>query len=294
MDVMTRLFATTSALKKWAWASLVANMVIVVTGGVVRVTKSGLGCPTWPRCDSESFVPHAAAGIHGAIEFGNLLLTFVLLFLALGTVYAAFRSLSKADPSAKRIKLAALLILGGIPAQAIVGGLTVLSGLNPFVVAWHFLVSIIIICVAVWLLHLLYGLQPAVGTQVPSWLAYGGLIIAGISIWLGTVVTGSGPHAGDANVSRTGFDIPTVARLHSLSAWALVISTLATIWILRRQLSSLVGRAALIMLAVELLQGVIGYWQYFAGVPIPLVLAHVAGVTLLAAAAAHLWLLAKY
>ncbi|PID50895.1 MAG: hypothetical protein CR980_01255 [Propionibacteriales bacterium] len=275
MDVITRVFATTSALKKW------------------RVTKSGLGCPTWPKCDSESFVPHAEAGIHGAIEFGNRLLTFVLLFLALGTLYTAYKALTKGDPSVKQIRLAAWLILAGIPAQAIVGGLTVLSGLNPFVVAGHFIVSIIIICVATWLLHLLYELRPDRNTRVPNWLASAGFIIAFISIWLGTVVTGSGPHAGDANVARTGFDIATVARLHSLSAWALMLSTIATIWLLRDQLASRVGKAAVILLVVELLQGVIGYWQYFAGVPIPLVLAHVAGVALLAVAATNLWLLAK-
>ena len=124
-------------------ANLVANMAIVVTGGAVRLTGSGLGCPTWPRCTDESYVPHGTLGLHGAIEFGNRTLTFVLAVIAIACFLVALRSGDR-----RAIRLSAIIGLG-IPAQAVIGGITVLTDLNPWIVAFHFLVSMAMIGVCV-------------------------------------------------------------------------------------------------------------------------------------------------
>ena len=130
-------------LRLAAWATLVANIAIVVTGGVVRLTGSGLGCPTWPRCTDESFTPHRALDVHSAIEFGNRMITFLLAAVAIATVVAAWRVGRRG-----LLRLAVLLALG-VPAQAVLGGVTVLLDLNPWVVAGHLLISMAMISVAV-------------------------------------------------------------------------------------------------------------------------------------------------
>ena len=145
----------TAALGGWlrplAWATLVANVVLVVTGGAVRLTGSGLGCPTWPRCTSSSFTPHGALDIHAAIEFGNRLLTFVLVAIAVATFLAAWSS------SRTEVRVLAFVLALGIPAQAIIGGVTVLTDLNPWVVSFHLLCSLAIIGLSVLFLHRLAG-----------------------------------------------------------------------------------------------------------------------------------------
>ena len=134
------------ALRPLAWATLVANCVLVVTGGAVRLTGSGLGCPTWPRCTDRSFRPHGALDVHEAIEFGNRMLTFVLVAIAIATFVAAWRS------GRRDLRILGLVLALGIPAQAIIGGITVLTDLNPWVVSFHLLCSLAIIGLAVLLL----------------------------------------------------------------------------------------------------------------------------------------------
>ena len=156
MDLM-RLVRGPRALPRWAIASLAANIGIVVTGGLVRLTGSGLGCPTWPRCTPDSFVAHPALGAHGAIEFGNRLLTFVLIIIAVLTFASAmaYRDPARAERGGRRPdlrRLAAALALG-IPAQAVVGGLTVLFDLNPYLVGLHLLLSMVLIALAVLLVR---------------------------------------------------------------------------------------------------------------------------------------------
>jgi cytochrome c oxidase assembly protein subunit 15 len=140
------------ALPRWAVATLVANIVIVITGGLVRLTGSGLGCPTWPKCTKSSYVSHPELGYHGAIEFGNRLLTFALILVAALTLLSAILSRAQDQRGSGVRWLAAALALG-IPAQAVIGGLSVLYQLNPYVVALHLLVSMILICLAVWLVR---------------------------------------------------------------------------------------------------------------------------------------------
>ena len=232
MDLM-RLVRGPRALPRWAIASLAANIGIVVTGGLVRLTGSGLGCPTWPRCTPDSFVAHPALGAHGAIEFGNRLLTFVLIIIAVLTFASAmaYRDPARAERGGRRPdlrRLAAALALG-IPAQAVVGGLTVLFDLNPYLVGLHLLLSMVLIALAVLLVRKTRGLSSR--PVSPSVLALVRLTFLAlwVAVVLGTVLTGSGPHAGDERVPRNGLDGMLLTQLHSAVAYTTVALTLASV-----------------------------------------------------------------
>ena len=279
---LLRVVAGPRALARWAVASLVANIVIVVTGGLVRLTASGLGCPTWPRCTEDSYVSHPALGMHGAIEFGNRLLTFVLVIVAVLTWVSAMRHRDRGRKRRDLRWIAAGLALG-IPAQAVIGGISVLTQLNPFVVAFHLLVSMVLIAVSTWLVRRTRGLAPQPATRVGVLAARATFVLMWVAVWLGTVVTGSGPHAGDLNAVRTGFDAEFVAHLHAAAVYATLAATLVAGWALR-------SRAALLVLAVELVQAAIGLTQYHLGLPIGLVLLHLLGAALAVAASANLFL----
>lgn len=283
VDVLKRLVDGERALRIWLWASLICNMGIVITGAVVRLTGSGLGCSTWPKCTDESYVPHEASGIHGIIEFGNRTLTFVLIIAALGAFIAAWRN------RGLRSKLwwVCLWIGIGIPFQGVIGGITVLTQLNPFVVALHLMLSVALIVVCVWSVSIAYGQPPAPVTVGQRWLVLATFAASMLAIWIGTVVTGSGPHAGDEKAVRTGFDIETVARLHSLSAWLTVALTIACVIALRGRTH--LRKVSLVLLATVALQGLIGYLQYFTGLPVVLVALHMVGLVLMTAAVS--WLL---
>jgi cytochrome c oxidase assembly protein subunit 15 len=270
-----------------AVASLAANILIVVTGGVVRLTASGLGCPTWPRCTSRSFVPHRELGIHGAIEFGNRTVTVLLVAVAIATLVAAWRY---GRPAVLRL---ALLLALAVPAQAVVGGITVLTGLDPWVVALHMLVSLAMIGVAVVLLRRLHeGDGPAVRT-VPSataWLVRAVFAAGWVVLYVGTVVTGSGPHAGAANVPRNGMDPRALSQLHTDFVFLLLGLTIGALLALRSGgAPARAQRAAWTLLGVECAQAAVGFVQYFTGLPVVLVSLHLLGAALLSAAMT--WLL---
>nr|WP_237268270.1 COX15/CtaA family protein [Tessaracoccus flavescens] len=278
MDVLRKLVDGERALRVWLWASLVCNMGIIVTGAVVRLTSSGLGCPTWPKCSEDSYVPHEAYGINGVIEFGNRLLTFVLIIAALGAFIAAWRNRGVRS----RLWWITLGIGIGIPFQGVIGGITVLTQLNPFVVALHLLLSVALIVICVWSIQVASRPDriPVAPLQKAAVIAT--FVASMLAIWVGTVVTGSGPHAGDLKAVRTGFDIEAVARLHGLSAWLVVALTLVTLWLVRRNAE--LRKVMLIVLGTVLLQGAIGYIQYFLGVPAVIVALHMVGLSLLTAA----------
>ncbi len=269
------------ALRPLAVASLVVNILIVVTGGVVRLTGSGLGCPTWPRCTEESFTPHGAMDIHAAIEFGNRMVTFLIAAVAIATLLAAWRS---GRPGLTRI---AGLLAAGVPAQAVIGGITVRTGLNPWTVSFHLLVSMAMICLAVALVRRVGepdGEAHAVVPPAVTWLTWAVFAAGWAVIYLGTVVTGSGPHAGDAEAPRNGLDPRAVSQLHTDLVFLLLGLTVATVRVLRAvEAPARARRAALTLLAVELAQGVIGFVQYFTGLPVVLVALHLLGAAVLAA-----------
>ena len=284
MDVLTKLVDGERALRRWLWISLICNMGIIVTGAVVRLTGSGLGCPTWPRCTDESYTPHEAYGIHGVIEFGNRLLTFVLVAAALGAFIAAWRNRG----ARSKLWWITLGVGLGIPLQAIVGGITVLTQLDPVWVAPHLLLSVVLIVVCVWALRVGYGVSPTPVAPGARWLVIATFAASMVSIVLGTVVTGAGPHAGDASSPRNGADIESVARIHALAAW-LVALVVACVWLFTRTRQARPARAARLTLITVALQGVIGYLQYFLGLPVGIVILHMVGLTVLTAAAS--WLL---
>ena len=284
MPVLPTAFSP-ATVSRVALANAVANGVIVVTGGLVRLTGSGLGCPTWPRCTDESFTATAELAAHGAVEFGNRLLTFVLAATAIATLVAVWRS-----PRRDLRPLAVLSFLG-IPAQALLGGVTVLTGLNPWTVAAHFLISMALVALAtvLWL----RSREPGVGRPLvrrPLRLLVTGIAATtAVVLFLGTLVTGSGPHSGDPEAGRMGFDPQLVSQLHADVVFLLVGLTIALLVALHATDSpARVRRAARDLLVVQLVQGVVGYVQYFTDLPVPLVLLHMAGAVLTAAYTARL------
>jgi cytochrome c oxidase assembly protein subunit 15 len=276
---------SSTLVSRVALANAVANGAIVVTGGAVRLTGSGLGCPTWPRCTDASFVATPELAGHGVIEFGNRLLTFVLTAIAIATVVAVFRS------ARRDLRRLAALSLLGIPAQAVLGGVTVLTGLNPWTVAAHFLVSMALVAIAttLWLRSREAGVgQPLLRRPFPMLISGIAVVTAAVLV-LGTVVTGSGPHSGDPEAGRTGLDAELVSQLHADVVFLLIGLTVALLVALYATDSpGRVRRAARDLLIVQLAQGVIGYVQYFTDLPIALVLLHMLGAVLITAYTARL------
>jgi cytochrome c oxidase assembly protein subunit 15 len=278
-------------VSRLALANAVANGAIVVTGGAVRLTGSGLGCPTWPRCTSESFVATPELAGHGVIEFGNRLLTFVLAAVAIATVVAVWRS------ERRDLRPLAVLTFLGIPAQALLGGVTVLTGLNPWTVASHFLVSIVLIALAtvLWLRSREPGVGQPLLRRPLALLVTGAAAVTAVVLVLGTLVTGSGPHSGDVDADdvptgdRMGFDVELISQLHADAVFLLVGLTVALLVSLyATDAPGRVKRAARDLLVVQLAQGVVGYVQYFTDLPIALVLLHMLGAVLVTAFTARL------
>ncbi|TMR88079.1 COX15/CtaA family protein, partial [Nonomuraea basaltis] len=285
--LVRRLFSfwapTTRSMRGWALASVVVNAGIAVTGAGVRVTGSGLGCPTWPRCTPDSFIPvaHPEVSIFNMlIEFGNRLVTFLVLAVGAACVIAALRM----APRRRSLVLLALLQPAGVVAQALWGGLVVNTMLNPFTVGMHFLISTGLIA-ACWMLYARAGEGDGPARRVThrDIRRLGHVLLAAVFVLLvaGVVVSGTGPHSGDVMASRFDLDIETVARLHADLAYVVVGLTFALLFALHVSSSTRPARrAALALFVVELSQGVIGYTQYFLAVPAALVLLHVLGSTL--------------
>ena len=268
-------------VRRLALAGVVANSAIVVTGGAVRLTSSGLGCPTWPRCTESSYTPTAEYAVHGVIEFGNRLLTFALTAVVLALLVAVWRP-RPVRPGMRRL---AVLLFLGIPAQAVLGGITVLTGLNPWTVMGHFLVSAVLIALAT-VLHQRSregDLAPRpVVARLLQHLGTGLLVLVGATLVLGTVVTGSGPHSGDIAAGRTGLDPQAMSQLHADLVFLLVGVTVA-FWVALKATGAppRAVRAMGVLLAVELAQGAVGFAQYFTGLPVLLVGLHLVGACLI-------------
>jgi cytochrome c oxidase assembly protein subunit 15 len=250
---------------------------LILTGGAVRLTGSGLGCPTWPECTPGSYTPvpnQAEGALHAWIEFGNRLLTFGLVAISL-VVLAHILITKRRD-----LRLLAAGQVLGILGQGILGGITVLTDLHPLPVAGHLLLSVILVAAAV----SLYDRREApverikLSDKLISLLSKSHIALSFIVIVIGTLVTGSGPHAGDAQARRFGFDIRTVAILHADAVIALFGLTLALAVALRT--NKIILKKIYIFIFIALAQGAIGYIQYFTGIPEILVAAHLLGATL--------------
>ncbi|WP_083751579.1 COX15/CtaA family protein [Saccharothrix sp. ALI-22-I] len=264
-----------------AVAALVANVLIVLTGALVRLTGSGLGCPTWPSCTGDSFVTTPEMGVHGVVEFGNRVLGIVVGLITLALVVAVVRH--RARPP-KALPLA-VGVLVGVGVQGLIGGLSVRRALAPEIVASHFLVSMVLVAALTVLVDLLARPDavlrtPALDLRVRWGVAVLPVVLTAVLV-LGSLVTGSGPHAGDENARRFGFDAGELTALHGTAVVMLVglVSGLA---------ARLRNRAVFALLAVIVAQGVIGGFQDALALPVPLVAAHVVTAALVVAATAHL------
>ena len=340
-------------LRLYVWLSLATQILIVVTGGLVRLTGSGLGCPTWPKCTDDSLVSTQEMGIHGIIEFGNRLLTFVLLivalltfivvvrraglgreltsptlsffggvvlfivglvvhnFLGLGaeaiaTFVAAFLVMlgfgTVVVRRAKRLEPAGLVwpafLLGvGIILQAVVGGITVLMGLNSWIVGLHFVISMFLIALAALLVWRALPKPSGVISRLNSKLSPLTVVVGLITTLVGVVVTGAGPHAGDAATPRNGLDLEIWQHYHSYPGYlmtVLIAAQLISQYLATKSLWQDLGtRILTILFLVTLSQAAIGIIQARLGVPEFLVAAHMLGAAVLAALVTFQFLSAK-
>ncbi|MER5693743.1 COX15/CtaA family protein [Streptomyces mirabilis] len=279
--IAERWTPTSRTVRRAALVALVMSVVIVVTGGAVRLTGSGLGCPTWPKCTDDSLTTTSAMGFHGVIEFTNRMLTYVLC-AAVGWAIIAARSEKPWRRDLTRLGWTQFWI---VMSNAILGGVVVLVGLNPYTVAAHFLLSTALITVAtvMWQRTREGSAEPRplVGKAVQQ-LVWCLVAAAILLIAVGTVVTGAGPHAGDSSeVERMAVNWETVTKLHAVLAWIVVTLTFA-LWFVLKAVDAPKGpldRTRELFL-ILLGQGVIGYVQYFTDLPEALVGLHMFGACL--------------
>jgi cytochrome c oxidase assembly protein subunit 15 len=249
------------------WLSLTAQTAIVATGGLVRLTASGLGCPTWPTCTTDSLINTPEMGVHGIIEFGNRLLTFVLIIIAI----VAFLFVVRMRHQRKDLFWLALLMGLGIPAQALVGGVSVLTQLNPYVVGVHFVVSIGLVILATIFLQRIYTVPGARVPAVPSWyarVAVSMAFFAAVTICVGILTTGSGPHAGDADAPRNGLNSELLQHLHSWAGYITFALTVVLVIGSVAMKNNSVRQWVRVLLAVEIIQIFVGVLQANTGLPV--------------------------
>jgi heme a synthase len=274
-------------LPKFIFTALLAIQAgIVVTGGAVRLTGSGLGCPTWPECTEGSIKPianQAEGQLHAWIEFGNRLLAWVMLIIALAALIYIVKRL-KMRTNFKHLRALAILQILGFFGQVVLGGITVLTDLNPIAVSAHFVLTIPLIAGALSLRHHILERPVLLVKTLTRNLAKIVTSLTFLVLVLGVVVTGTGPHAGDADVKRFPFDERTVSWLHADAVIALIGLTLALYFVVKSsesaEVQKVLGRYIKVLLIIELLQGAIGYIQYFTGLPALIVGAHLLGAVL--------------
>jgi len=279
-----------TTFRRLALVAWIFQALIVLSGAAVRLTQSGLGCEDWPRCSEESFTPEAE--LHDWIEFGNRLISLVVTLSTIAVLIGAYR---RRPQRADLVSLAWLLVAGTV-AQVVLGGVTVLLDLNPITVSIHFLVSMALLVVA----HLLWRRAdpdgpPAAPTEADATsqlLLRAQLPLAGIVLLTGTLVTGSGPNSGDARADRLGFELTSIARIHSITVWLFMASLVGLALQFRNRIGAENGDQRThrwpilrLILMTGVAQGAVGYTQFALGVPAALVELHVAG-------AVAVWMLA--
>ena len=268
----------------WALALLA---LIIISGGAVRLTGSGLGCPDWPACDNDQLV--APLETHAMIEFINRLVTGLVSAIVIAAVLGShWRKPRRAD-----LVWLSWGLVAGVLAQIFLGGLVVLYELPPVLVIGHFLLSMVLLWNAVVLLWRASEGNERQGEPRPrsNWVGNGVVALTSAVIVTGTIVTGAGPHSGDEDAERIDVAVRDVAQIHGTTVVALLVALAAMVWWLRQQgateRAQFWGRAVLV---VALAQGLIGYVQYFTGVPVLLVGAHIAGAALLWIVTVFFWL----
>jgi len=285
--------ASTLLQRRVTVVAALTQALIAVTGAVVRVTGSGLGCPTWPQCFPGSLVPVGGAQVpawHQAIEFGNRMLTYVVVLAAIAAVVVVVGAGRRAE-----LRRYAWALPLGTVVQAVLGGVTVLTGLQWWTVAPHFLVSMVLVWLAV---QLHVGVsrpdEVAIAMTVPPALRGLLALTTGVLAALlvaGTLVTAAGPHAGSADVDRlSAVSIPSLAQLHGDLLVGYLALLVGLMFALRLTgAPARLQRSGWILVVLVLAQGVLGLVQYLTGVPEVLVTLHVAGAAAVTAATAALW-----
>jgi cytochrome c oxidase assembly protein subunit 15 len=287
-------FPATAAPQRWLRPVLLANLVaqsgIVLTGGLVRLTASGLGCTTWPNCVPGSFTPvaHQAQGWHKWVEFTNRMAVALLIAAAVGVFLVIRTHLRQSQTPSRSIFWLSLAPMIGVVAQSVIGGITVWVTLAPVAVMLHFLPSMVLVACAMALFILV---RPATAEPAPQrreirGLTYALAVVASVVLVLGTIVTGSGPHSGDQNsrAVRFAIDPRTASWLHADSVWLFVGIAVALAVTLRLIPSPARARTSAVHLIWAIaLQGAIGYLQYFTGLPIGVVAVHLLGSALITA-----------
>jgi cytochrome c oxidase assembly protein subunit 15 len=276
-------------VRRLALTSLIANIGIVSTGGLVRLTNSGLGCPSWPDCSSGDLVPVRALSSHKAIEFGNRALTTLLVI----AVAAVFLAVWRSAPRRAGLLGWAWVTLLGVPAQILVGGVLIFTHLNPLAVAGHFMLSMVLIAAATVLWWRTRDLPD--GELTPPPLAVPPIVTRlGWATWtltyavfiVGTLVTGSGPHAGDATAKRLHLRPAAISQLHADLVMLLVgLAVALAVCVTAVGAGTVATRTTRVLVGVLAAQATVGFAQYFSGLPVGLVELHVTGAAVLAAAA---------
>jgi len=270
-------------VRVFAWLSFVAEVLIIATGGAVRLTGSGLGCPTWPTCTADSLVNTPEMGIHGVIEFGNRTLTGLVGILAVIVVVLVWRMRAER----RDLFVLSLIVVGGVVAQAVVGGITVLTGLNPFIVGFHYVASLALVCVCAAFLVRMRAVPGPRTLAVPRWYAvtaHATTLALALTIFFGVLTTGAGPHSGDADAGRNGFNAEVLEHVHAWPGYVLfALVLLLTIVAWSRRLPT---RAWItVLMGVVLVQIGVGLYQARNGLPelavgVHMVLAALAAATL--------------
>jgi cytochrome c oxidase assembly protein subunit 15 len=279
-----------AAFRRITFVVAVLLAVVIVTGGAVRLTGSGLGCPDWPNCDPGRLTPRNASDLNAMVEFLNRVFT-ALVSVAVGV--AVVGSWLRV-PRRRDLIWLSLALTAGFVAQAVLGGLTVLYKLAPGLVMAHFLLSLVLLAVGM-VLHRRAGqpLGPRHLRVAPVVRAAAAALLVSITtvVVAGTVVTGSGPHAGNAHAKRFSFPVPEVAKVHGSLVVVFLALVLITFWLLWRTHAPREDQRRLgLVLIVACAQTAIGYVQYFNGIPAVLVGFHIAGATALFAAVVYFWL----
>ncbi len=279
---MRKLSITPKGFLRVAQTAFASLYLIIITGSLVRLTGSGLGCADWPRCSESKFVD--VSNSHAAIEQINRLFTGVV---AASVIIAVLLSV-KLRPKRRDLVAMSIGLVIGVLVQVLLGGLVVLTGLNPFSNIAHFLVSMVLMSNAYMLLQharifrteetVLPRREPEISNSKTLLLVRIVLFLTGSAVVTGTVVTGSGPHAGDENAIRIGLAINTAAKIHSITVIICLITALVLFLMSRRDQVCwrILAHPLERFLAIGLLQGLIGYVQYFSGLPVLLVAVHVA------------------
>jgi cytochrome c oxidase assembly protein subunit 15 len=274
-----------ATVRRLALTSLIANVGIVSTGGLVRLTNSGLGCPSWPECSSGDLVPVRALSSHKAIEFGNRALTTLLVI----AVAAVFVAIWRSAPRDARLVRWAWVTLLGVPAQILVGGVLIFTHLNPLAVAGHFMLSMVLIAAATvlwWRTRDPVDAEAKALPEVVRRLGWATWALTYAVFVVGTLVTGSGPHAGDATAKRLHLRPQAISQLHADLVMLLVgVAAALAVCVTAVGAGAVARRTTRVLVGVLAAQATVGFAQYFSGLPVSLVELHVTGAAVLAATA---------